>query len=140
MQLVIGVLLSSITGYVLAAYHRDWAISLEAGMKYFLVGALANALMVLGVVLVLGIAGTTAYAALAGRAMPDAPALVGTMLVLTGLLFKLGAVPAHVWMPDVAEGAPAPAAAFLTVVPKIAAAVALIRLVSLVPPEDSALR
>ena len=140
MQLVMGVLLSSITGYVLAAYHRDWAISLEAGMKYFLVGALSNALMVLGVVLMIGTSGTTAYAELAGRAIPGALGLSGLMLVLVGLLFKLGAVPAHAWMPDVVEGAPAPAAAFLTVVPKIAAAVALARLVALVPTDASALQ
>lgn len=142
MQLVIGVLLSSITGYVLAAYHRDWAISVEAGMKYFLIGALANALMVIGVVLVLGMTGSTGYAglkgaALKGAALTDALALVGLMLVLIGLLFKLGAMPAHTWVPDVAEGAPAPAAAFLTTVPKIAAAIALIRLVALFPPEGA---
>ncbi|WP_313136086.1 NADH-quinone oxidoreductase subunit N [Paracoccus jeotgali] len=137
MQLVIGVLLSSITGYVLAAYHRDWAISVEAGMKYFLIGALANALMVIGVVLLLGMTGSTGYAGLKGAALTDALALVGLMLVLIGLLFKLGAVPAHTWVPDVAEGAPAPAAAFLTTVPKIAAAIALIRLVALFPPEGA---
>jgi len=133
MQLVVGVLLSSVTGYVLAAYHRDWPISLEAGMKYFLVGALANALLVIGVVLVMGMAGSTAYAELSGR-IPEAPlALTGVALILTGLFFKMGAVPAHAWVPDVAEGAPVPAAAFLTVVPKIAAAVALYRVVALAP-------
>ena len=133
MQLVMGVLLSSVTGYVLAAYHRDWAISLEAGMKYFLVGALANALLVIGVVFVMGMAGSTDYRDLAG-AIPDNPvALAGLTLVLMGLFFKLGAVPAHTWVPDVAEGAPAPAAAFLTVIPKLAAAVALYRLVALTP-------
>jgi len=133
MQLIMGVLLSSVTGYVLTAWHRDWAISLEAGMKYFLAGALANALLVLGVVFVMGMAGTTDYAALAG-ALPDQPlATAGLGLILMGLFFKLGAVPAHSWVPDVAEGAPVPAAAFLTVVPKFAGAVALYRLVSLVP-------
>ncbi len=137
MQLVMGVLLSSITGYTLAAYHRGWPISVEAGMKYFLVGALANALMVIGVVLVMGMAGTTDYAALSGSRVSDPLALGGLMLVLTGLLFKIGAVPAHPWIPDVAEGAPAPAAAFLTVVPKIAAAVALARFVALFPQADS---
>ncbi|AUM73819.1 NADH-quinone oxidoreductase subunit N [Paracoccus jeotgali] len=137
MQLVIGLLLSSITSYVLAAYHRDWSISVEAGMKYFLIGALANALMVIGVVLVLGMTGSTGYAGLKGAALTDALALVGLMLVLIGLLFKLGAMPAHTWVPDVAEGAPAPAAAFLTTVPKIPAALALIRLVALFPPEGA---
>ncbi len=133
MELVIGVLLSSVTGYVLAAYHRDWAISLEAGMKYFLVGALANALLVIGVVLVMGTAGSTAYSELSGS-IPESPlALTGLALILTGLFFKMGAVPAHTWVPDVAEGAPVPAAAFLTVVPKIAGSIALYRVVALAP-------
>lgn len=133
MQLVMGVLLSSVTGYVLAAYHRDWAISLEAGMKYFLVGALANALLVIGVVFVMGTAGSTDYGDLAGAIPDNSVALAGLTLMLMGLFFKMGAVPAHTWVPDVAEGAPAPAAAFLTVIPKLAAAVALYRLVALTP-------
>ena len=140
MQLAVGILLSSVTGYVLAAWHRDWAISLEAGMKYFLIGALANALMVIGIVLVMGMTGTTDYAALQAADLTGALTLIGLILVLVGLLFKLGAVPGHTWVPDVAEGAPAPMAAFLTTVPKIAAALALIRLVALVPTEGSALR
>ncbi|PZX11760.1 NADH dehydrogenase subunit N [Palleronia aestuarii] len=140
MQLAMGILLSSVTGYVLAAWHRDWAISLEAGMKYFLVGALANALLVIGIVLVMGMTGTTDYAALRTADLTAPLALIGLMLVLVGFLFKLGAVPAHTWVPDVAEGAPAPVAAFLTTVPKIAAALALIRLVALVPAEGSSLR
>lgn len=137
MELVMGVLLSSITGYTLAAYHRSWPISVEAGMKYFLVGALANALMVTGAVLVMGMTGTTDYSTLSQARLHDPLTLGGVMLVLTGLLFKIGAVPAHPWIPDVAEGAPAPAAAFLTVVPKIAAAVALARFVGLFPEAGS---
>lgn len=140
MQLVMGVLLSSVPGYVLAAYHRDWEISLEAGMKYFLVGALANALLVTGVILVMGMAGSTDYAVLAGQVPGDPLTATGAALILVGLLFKLGAVPAHAWMPDVAEGAPVPSAAFLTIAPKIAAAVALFRVVSLVPEETFPLR
>lgn len=133
MQLVMGVLLSSVTGYVLAAYHRDWAISLEAGIKYFLMGALANALLVFGVILVMGMVGSTQYQTLL-RGMPEDPLTVsGLALIVVGLFFKLGAVPGHAWVPDVAEGAPVPSAAFLTVVPKIAAAVALTRLVALAP-------
>ncbi len=140
MQLVMGVLLSSVTGYVLAAYHRDWPVSVEAGMKYFLVGALANALLVIGVVLILGMAGSTDYRTLAGAVPGEPLAVAGGALVLLGLLFKLGAVPAHTWVPDVAEGAPVPAAAFLTVVPKIAGAVALARFAGLVPGETMPLQ
>lgn len=143
LQLVMGVLLSSVTGYTLAAYHRDWALSVEAGIKYFLIGALANALLVIGVTVVFGLLGSSTYGAMA-LALDDRAAspllLLGTGFVLVGIAFKMGAVPAHSWMPDVAEGAPVPAAAFLTVVPKIGAAVALARLVHLFPPEMFAIR
>lgn len=143
LQLVMGVLLSSVTGYVLAAYHRDWALSVEAGMKYFLIGALANALLVIGVTLLFGLFGTTDYATLANaleNASGQAMTLLALTLVVIGVAFKLGAFPAHAWLPDVAEGAPAPAAAFLTVVPKIGAGVALIRLVELFPADVIAWR
>ncbi|MDQ6681567.1 MAG: NADH-quinone oxidoreductase subunit N [Pseudomonadota bacterium] len=138
LQLVMGVLLSSVTGYVLAAYHRDWALSVEAGMKYFLIGALANTLLMIGVALLFGLLGDTTYdgmAAALGRTAPSPALLLAVTLVVVGIAFKLGAVPAHAWLPDVAEGAPAPAAAFLTVVPKIGAALALARLLQLFPPE-----
>lgn len=147
LQLVMGVLLSSVTGYTLAAWHRDWALSVEAGMKYFLIGALANVVLLVGVVLLIGMIGSSSLpamkAALAASsgAAGDPLTLLGFALVAVGLAFKLGAVPAHAWMPDVAEGAPVPAAAFLTVVPKIGAAVALARLVDVAPvAEGLALR
>lgn len=141
MLLVVAVLLSSVTGFTLAAYHRDWPLSVEAGMKYFLVGALANAMLVTGVVLLFGLVGDTTYAATA-RALPAAPTGGGAWPVLAavaflavGLSYELAAFPAHAWLPDVAEGAPAPSAAFLTVVPKIGALVALTRLVQLLPED-----
>lgn len=143
MQLVVGILLSSITGYVLAAWHRDWAISLEAGVKFFLIGAFANTLLLLGVVLLFGLVGSTGYAALAERMTGAAatssvlPTLALTLVVI-GIGFELGAVPAHGWLPDVAQGAPAPAAAFLTVVPKIGAVVALARLLDRIAPSTVA--
>lgn len=143
LQLIMGMLLSSVTGYTLAAYHRDWPLSVEAGMKYFLIGALANTVLILGVTLMFGLLGSSGYAEIAS-ALPSrttSPLLMlGLGLVIVALAFKLGAVPAHAWMPDVAEGAPAPAAAFLTIVPKIGAAIALARLISLFPPEVFAIR
>lgn len=142
--LVMGVLLSSVTGYTLAAYHRDWGLSVEAGMKYFLLGALANALLVTGVALVFGMLGASGYDAiadiLAGGAVASPLLYAGFALLAVGVAFKLGAAPAHAWVPDVAEGAPVPAAAFLTVVPKIGAAIALSRIIDLVPPDTLAIR
>ncbi len=135
LQLVMGILLASITGYVMAAYHRDWAASVEAGLKYFLLGAFANTLLMVGVVLLYGLLATTNYAAmqaaLASSAEHSPLLLLALTTTVVGIAFKLGAVPAHAWLPDVAQGAPAPAAAFLTVVPKIGAAIALARLLLL---------
>jgi NADH-quinone oxidoreductase subunit N len=143
LQLLIAVLLSSVTGYVLAAYHRDWALSVEAGMKYFLIGALASAVLTIGITILIGMLGSSGYTEIA-RALETSPAppliLLGTALVVIGIGFKLAAAPAHSWMPDVAEGAPVPSAAFLTVVPKIGAAIALARFVGLFPPDAVAIR
>lgn len=141
LQMVVALLLSSVTGYTLAAYHRNWPLSVEAGMKYFLVGAFTNTLLMIGVTLLFGVFGTTDYSEIANRAAAGSPqtaSLVALLLVVLGIGFKLAAVPAHTWMPDVAEGAPPPAAAFLTVAPKIGAAVALVRLLQLFPPETMA--
>jgi len=138
MELMLGVLLSSAASYPLAAYHRAWGPSVEAGMKYYLIAALANALLTVGVVLLFGLVGDTAYEATQATLARDADAvalIAATAFVVVGLAFKMGAFPAHVWMPDVAQGAPAPIAAFLTVVPKIGAAVALARFVTLLPPD-----
>lgn len=138
MQMLVAALLSSITGYTLAAYHRAWGPSVEAGMKYFLLGALTNALLVAGVVWLFGLTGTTRYAELAPALSldPQAPAaILAVGLLVVGLAFKVGAVPAHAWLPDVAEGAPAPAAAFLTVVPKVGGTLALARLCGAIPAE-----
>jgi NADH-quinone oxidoreductase subunit N len=138
MGIILGLLLSSATGYVLAAYHRKDARSGEAAMKYYLLGALTNGALVYGAVLLFGLGATTTLVGLAG-ALPgaDATALItGTALVVLGLAFKLGAVPAHAWVPDVADGAPAPVAAFLTVAPKVGALVAIARLVATLPEAD----
>ncbi len=137
MAVILGLLLSSATGYVLAAYHRADARSGEAGIKYYLLGALTNGALVYGAVLLFGLGATTTLAGLAD-ALPgaDPTALVaGTALMVLGLAFKLGAVPAHAWVPDVSDGAPTPVAAFLTVAPKVGALIALGRLVVILPPD-----
>ncbi len=120
----------SIPLYVLAASGRGEARSQEAGMKYFLLGAFASAFFLFGVALLYGVAGTTRLPevaqALADRgANPGAAAGMGLLVI--GLGFKAAAVPFHTWAPDVYEGAPLPAVAFMTVIAKIGAFAALLR-------------
>jgi len=130
MELIVGILMSSAAGFALAGFHRRSKPAAEAALKFFLIGGLANGGLLYGAALLFGLAGSTTFAGIAaasGRA--DALALAaGTTLVIVGLAFKLGAVPAHAWMPDVAEGSPAPSAAFLTAIPKVGAFVAIARL------------
>lgn len=139
LELVVGMLLVSVTGYTLASYHRASRMSAEAGAKYFLLGALTNPLLFLGVVFLYGLAATTTYGGMAAALTEHADPVVltaATTLVLVGVGFELGAVPVHPWVPDVAQGSPGPAAAFLTVVPKIGALVALARFVQLLPEDE----
>jgi NADH-quinone oxidoreductase subunit N len=143
MEIIVAMLLVSVTGYTLAAYHRASAAATEGAMRYFLIGALTNAVLLIGVVILYGIAGTTNLAATrtALAANADPVALVAVVVCLAvGLGFEIGAVPAHVWVPDIAQGAPAPAAAFLTVVPKIGAVVALGRVLQVIPDHTVAWR
>jgi NADH-quinone oxidoreductase subunit N len=137
MEIVVGMLLVSAAGYTLAAYHRGSPASVEAGMKYFLIGALTNSVLLIGVVLLYGLAGTTNVGETA-TVLEVAPAsrvvLVAVVVAIgVGLAFEIGAAPAHPWVPDVAQGAPAPSAAFLTVAPKIGAVVALARVFDVLP-------
>lgn len=138
MEIVLGLLLSSATGYVLVSYHRRSRRAAEAGIKYFLLGALTNAAMMYGIVLLFGVTHTTTLVGMQaffrdGNGVAVIAVVAATGLVVIGLAFKMGAVPAHAWMPDVADGAPAPVAAFVTAAPKIGALVALARLVLTLP-------
>lgn len=134
MEIVMAIVLSSATSYVLVAYHRRSKLASEAAMKYFLLAALTSSGMLLGVALLFGLAGTTTLTGLRDGLPGDAAALiVGTALVVTALAFKMGSVPAHAWMPDVAQGAPAPVAAFVTTVPKVGGLVALARVAIVLP-------
>lgn len=130
MELTLGLLLTSATGYMLAGYHRNAKESAEAAMKYYLLGALASATFLFGVVLLFGLAGATTYPAIAETVGAADPLglVAAAALVTVGLAFKAGAVPAHAWVPDVADGAPVPSAAFLLVVPKIGGVIAIARL------------
>ena len=128
--LYVGLELQSLALYVLTAFHRDTLRSSEAGLKYFLLGALASGILLYGMSLIYGFTGTISFDALAARFTPGADgavpfvplgALVGLVMVAAGLAFKLAAVPFHMWTPDVYEGAPTPVTAFIATAPKIAA-------------------
>lgn len=115
----------------------------QSGGRIFLIGVLTNTLLMIGVTLLFGLYGSTNYTALAtgaSSAPPQGLTLLALTLVVVGVAFKLAAVPAHAWLPDVAEGSPPPAAAFLTVAPKIGAAIALTRLLQLFPAQTVAWR
>ena len=134
MEVVVALLLSTATGYVLTAYHRRSRPASEAGIKYFLLGALTSAGMLMGVALLFGSAGTTTFEGLSEGLTDGGPAVVaGAALVITAFAFKMGSVPVHQWMPDVAEGAPAPVAAFVTSAPKVGGLVVLARFVVVFP-------
>ncbi len=129
--LVAAYLLASVPLYALAGFSKD-APGTEAALKYYLLGALFGIVMLLGVTLLFGVGGGTDYPTLAGT-LPEAARVavaVGLVATLAGLLFKAGAVPAHFWVPDVTQGAPAPVAAFVTTIPKIGALVGTYRLLA----------
>lgn len=133
-EFIVAMLLSSATGYVLVAYHRRSSPAAEAAIKYYLIGAVATSALLIGVAFLFGLAGGTTLAALAtGLPGNSMTAVVGVGLVILGVAFKIGAVPAHVWIPDVAQGAPAPVAAFVTAVPKVGGFLFLARFVLALP-------
>ncbi len=138
MEMVLGMLLSSATGYVLTGYHRRSVRAAEAAIKYYLIGALSIGFMVFGVVLLFGSGGSTLFGELLGSlGTADAWALtLAVGLIVVGLSFKVGAFPSYAWVPDVADAAPAPMAAFLTAAPKVGALIVLARLAVALPGAD----
>lgn len=123
LTLYLGLELNSLSVYVLAAFLRNDGRSAEAGLKYFILGALASGILLFGMSLVYGFTGTTSFEGIRfalsdGMAMG---ALFGVVFVLAGLAFKISAVPFHMWTPDVYEGAPTPVTAFFASAPKVAA-------------------
>jgi NADH-quinone oxidoreductase subunit N len=123
-SLYVGLELLSLASYVLAAYRRTDDRSAEAGLKYFVLGALASGILLYGISLLYGFTGTmnfTGLAAAFGRGAPSLGLLFGLVFVLAGLAFKISAVPFHMWTPDVYEGAPTPVTAFFATAPKAAA-------------------
>ncbi len=121
--------LFAVPSYVLAGIFKKERRSAEAGIKYFFLGTLSSAIMLLGLAVVFGLTGSTAYAE-AGPALAGTeawPVLVAMGLVFTGLFFKAAFVPFHMWAPDVYEGAPTPLAVFLSSAPKAAVLAVLVR-------------
>jgi len=131
----VGLELSSLALYVLASFERDNLRSTEAGLKYFVLGALASGMLLYGASLIYGFAGSTNFTALADlfsnrteSSTLVAPGLiVGLVMVMVGFCFKISAVPFHMWTPDVYQGAPTPVTAFFATAPKIAALTLFVR-------------
>ncbi len=123
LTLYIGLELNSLAAYVLAAFLKTDERSAEAGLKYFVLGALASGILLFGMSLTYGFTGTTGYAGIAAALQGGIAkgALFGLTFVLAGLAFKISAVPFHMWTPDVYEGAPTPVTAFFASAPKVAA-------------------
>ncbi len=131
-SLFIAVELQSLALYVLAAFHRDDVKASEAGLKYFVLGALSTGLLLYGASLIYGFAGSTRFDAIAVAAKSGAGSgmLFGLVFVMCGLGFKVSAAPFHMWTPDVYEGAPTPVVGFFAGAPKLAGMVVLARLLT----------
>jgi NADH-quinone oxidoreductase subunit N len=127
--LYIGVEMQSLCLYVLAAYARDDAKSSEAGLKYFVLGALSSGLLLYGCSLVYGFTGSVKFDVIASQieAGRSIGVVFGMVFVLCGLAFKMSAAPFHMWTPDVYEGAPTVSTAFFASAPKVAASVLFAR-------------
>jgi NADH-quinone oxidoreductase subunit N len=130
--LYLGLELQSLALYVVAAFNRDDVKSSEAGLKYFVLGALSSGMLLYGASLLYGVTGSTGYEAIAAAVKADGMGanlglITGLVFVLVGLAFKISAVPFHMWTPDVYEGAPTPVTAFFAAAPKVAAMALLLR-------------
>jgi NADH-quinone oxidoreductase subunit N len=127
-MLYLGLELMSLALYVVAASNRDNAKSTEAGLKYFVLGALSSGMLLYGASLIYGFTGTVSFAGIAAVAKTGNIGLIfGIVFLLAGLCFKVSAVPFHMWTPDVYEGAPTPVTAFFASAPKVAAMAVFVR-------------
>jgi NADH-quinone oxidoreductase subunit N len=131
-SLYMAIELQSLALYVLAAMRRDDVRSSEAGLKYFVLGALSSGMLLYGASLIYGITGSTQFSVIAQVALQPGAGqniilVVGLVFLMVGLAFKISAVPFHMWTPDVYQGAPTPVTAFFAAVPKLAAMALLVR-------------
>lgn len=134
LALYVSIELQSLALYVLAAFRRDSVRSGEAGLKYFVLGALSSGMLLFGISLVYGFSGEIGFSEI-GAAIQEKGSVppgmaVGLVFILAALAFKVSAVPFHMWTPDVYEGAPTPVTALFAIVPKVAALALLVRLLS----------
>lgn len=132
MSLYMALEMQSLALYVLAAFRRDTAVSSEAGLKYFVLGALSSGMLLYGSSLIYGFTGTTSFAGIAtalAAGQHSVGLTFGLVFLLAGVAFKMSAVPFHMWTPDVYQGAPTPVTAFFAAAPKVAAFALLIRVV-----------
>jgi len=128
--LYVGLELQSLALYVIATFRRDSPRSAEAGLKYFVLGALSSGMLLYGASLVYGFTGSTEFAIIAAAVQPSGANLglvVGLVFLMAGFAFKISAVPFHMWTPDVYEGAPTPVTAFFAAAPKLAAMALTVR-------------
>jgi len=141
LTLFLALELLSVCLYALAAYHRRLTVSLEAGIKYFLMGAFVSSFILLGIALLYGATGSTDLgrigAAVAGEGL-SAIGTLGVLFLVCGFGFKMSLAPFHAWAPDVYQGAPTPFVAFLSVAPKAGSAIVLIRLLEVLSSTDIA--
>jgi NADH-quinone oxidoreductase subunit N len=137
-MLYLGLELQSLSLYILTAIRRDSLRATEAGLKYFVLGALSSGMLLYGISLIYGFTGATGFAEIAaavhGKALSTG-LIFGLVFMLAGFAFKLSAVPFHMWAPDVYEGAPTPVAAFIASAPKLAASAMLLRVLFEALPE-----
>ncbi len=129
-SLYVGLELQSLALYVVAAFNRNSSRSAEAGLKYFVLGALSSGMLLYGASLVYGFTGSTDFATIAAAVQPSGANLgliFGLVFLMAGFAFKISAVPFHMWTPDVYEGAPTPVTAFFAAAPKLAAMALTVR-------------
>ena len=129
-SLYVGLELQSLALYVVAAFNRDSSRSAEAGLKYFVLGALSSGMLLYGASLVYGFTGSTDFATIAAAVQPSGEnigLIFGLVFLMAGFAFKISAVPFHMWTPDVYEGAPTPVTAFFASAPKLAAMALTVR-------------
>ncbi|NQV20622.1 MAG: NADH-quinone oxidoreductase subunit NuoN, partial [Rhodospirillales bacterium] len=136
MSLYVGLELQSLSLYVLAAFRRDSLRSNEAGLKYFVLGALSSGMLLYGCSLIYGFTGSTSFFGIAAvvaesNGVHSLGLLFGIVFLTAGLAFKISAVPFHMWTPDVYEGAPTPITAFFALAPKVAAFALLVRVMTI---------